>query len=64
MLERVLGGYCEEQGVSATSLEASDAATALVELYRCGIGGERQLGLILRPRLSYLRALERRGAAD
>lgn len=48
MLDRALARFCAQADVPLTSFAASDAATALVELFRNGCRNERQLGKILR----------------
>ena len=50
MLGRVLEDFCDEQHLPLTSFEASDAASALLELFRHGIHSERRLAVILNPR--------------
>jgi hypothetical protein len=57
MLERILIRHCIQENIALSSFEASDAATALVELFRRGVHDERQLGKILAPRASYARRL-------
>ncbi|HET7346762.1 MAG TPA: hypothetical protein VFJ10_05495 [Acidobacteriaceae bacterium] len=57
MLERILVRYCIREDAVLSSFEASDAATALVELFRHGVHNEHQLGKIIGPRLAYLRYL-------
>jgi hypothetical protein len=57
MLERILIRYCIRGDAALSSFEASDAATALVELFRHGVRNEHQLGKIIGPRLAHLRYL-------
>lgn len=52
ILERTLVRFCVKHDVPLTSFEASDAATALVELFRRGCESEKQLGKILGLRAS------------
>lgn len=59
MLERILIRHCIHEDIALSSFDASDAATALVELFRRGVHDERQLGKILAPRISYVRRLGR-----
>lgn len=59
MLERILVRHCIREDIVMSSFDASDAAVALVELFRRGVHDEKQLGKILAPRVSYVRQLGR-----
>lgn len=52
MLERILVRFCLQQDVPLTSFEASDTASALVELFRRGCRSEKRLGKIVGLRAS------------
>ena len=58
MLDRILVRHCIREDVALSSFDASDAAVALMELFRHGVRNEQQLGKILGSRLSYLKALD------